>query len=518
MGKRGDPVTLLTRLAALLLLLAPGVAHAEWFEASSTLFLVYAEGNAESVREFATRLERFDKGMRVLNGVPDEDLGPANRVTVYVVADIAAVQRLAGRGNIAGFYNGRADGSVAFTPRRAGYGGDYGLDAETILLHEYAHHFMMQNFAGAFPAWFVEGFAEFNATAAFNKDGSATFGLPANHRALGLASMNALSIETLLASANRKLSDEEMEATIYGRGWVLTHFLTFEKPRAGQLRTYLAALGRGVPVLDAARSAFGDLKTLDRELKSYIERRRLGGLRILPAALTIGPIAVRRLSAGEAAVLPLHMQSDRGVDEKQAKELVPRMRRAASPYPNDPGAQVALAEAEFDAGNLAEAEAAANRAIAVQPANVTALTYKGWAALSRATASASGDTASWKEVRRLLLAANRVDPNAPVPFMLFYDSFLAEGVAPTRNAVTGLLRAFELAPQDLSLRMRVARQYLVDGKAPEARAALAPVAYDPHGGEFGKSIQAILATLEEKGAPAALAAWNSLGTKNANAE
>jgi len=413
---------------------------------------------------------------------------------------------------------GRADGSVAFTPRRAGDGSDYSARPEIILLHEYAHHFMRQNYAGAFPAWFVEGFAEFNATAAFNQDGSVTFGLPAKHRAAGLVTMRPLPIEALLASADRKLSQEELEATIYGRGWLLTHFLTFEKPRHGQLAAYLAALGRGMPALDAARSAFGDLKALDRELKSYLERRRLGGLRILPQALPIGPVALRRLSAGEEAVLPLHMESDRGVDEKQAKELVLRMRRAASPYPNDPAVQVALAEAEYDARNLAEAGAAADRALAVQPANVTALTYKGWAALDRAVAAPDSDAATWKEVRRLLIAANRTDSNAPVPLILFYDSFQAEGVAPTRNAVAGLLRAFELAPQDQGLRMKVARQHLIDGKTAEAKAALVPIAYDPHGGDFGKSIQAIIATLDEKGAAAALAAWSSLGAKDKKPE
>src|SRR5688500_4343027 len=140
--------------------------------------------------------------MRVLHGISDLDRGPANRGTVYVVPGIVALQRLHRRPNARGFYIPRASGSVAFTPRRSGLnsnGGADDLDAEKILLHEYAHHFVLQNYAGAFPAWFVEGFAEFNSTARFAKDGSIAFGIPASHRAGELMSTRGSSVEALFA-------------------------------------------------------------------------------------------------------------------------------------------------------------------------------------------------------------------------------------------------------------------------------------------------------------------------------
>jgi uncharacterized protein DUF1570 len=500
----------LFQLLAALLLLAPAAAQAQWHEASSTHFVVYAEGNAESVRAFATKLERFDKGMRVLNGLADEDLGPANRLTIFVVSDIGAVRRLArGVPDIAGFYVARAGGSVAFTPRRAGGGGRYDLDAETILLHEYAHHFMMQNFDAAFPAWFVEGFAEFFSTTRFEKDGSLGFGAAANHRAYGLIGMDALPIEALLASTERKFSSAQEEATIYGRGWLLTHFLNFEPSRKGQLNAYLTALNSGKPSLEAARSAFGDLHVLDRELKGYLMRRRLSYLRIAPEVLAIGDVKVRPLTAGEAAIMPFRIQSERGVSEDEAKALVPRMRRAAAPFADDAAVQAALAEAEYDAGNYAEAEAAAGRALAAAPANIDALTSRARVAMARAEADEASDAATWREVRRRLIAANRADPNHPEPLLLFYQSFLSEGIEPTRSAVAGLLRAFELAPQDGGLRLQVARQYLLDRKPAEARAVLMPVAFNPHSGATGKAIQAIIVKLDESGADAALEAWDS---------
>jgi tetratricopeptide (TPR) repeat protein len=494
-------------LALLILVLAPAAAHAEYYEASSTHFRVYSEGDAQSVREFATRLERFDKAMRVMTGLQDEDLGPANRVTVYVVDGLSDVQRLArGRSDIAGFYIPRAEGSVAYTPRDTGDKGMFALSAQVVLLHEYAHHFMMQNWVGVFPPWFIEGFAEFYSTARFDRDGSVGIGLQATHRAYELMSGNLVPVEALVGNQGKQTSAQQ--AAIYGQGWLLTHYLTFEPKRRGQLDAYLTALKRGTPGLEAARAAFGDLRVLDRELKGYLRRPRIAYQRIDPSRLPIAPVSVRRLSPGEEAVLPFYMVSDRGVTSEEAAALIPKLRAAAAPYPNDPAVQSELAEAEYDSGHYAEAEAAADRALAVDPNDVHALTYKGMIAMARAEADQHASPAAWKEVRARLLAANRVDPNDPTPFILFYDSFKAQGIEPTRNAVTGLMRAFELAPQDRDLRIKVARQLLVDRKGPEARAALIPLAFDPHGGGLGQAMLTIMAKLDESGPEAALAAWD----------
>jgi tetratricopeptide (TPR) repeat protein len=488
-------------LLALGLLLAPAAASADWQQASSTHFVVYSEGSAESVGAFATRLERFDKALRVLNHIPDEDLGPANRVTVFVLPDVEAVRNMISPGSsIAGFYVG--------TPRRAGGDSILDLDAETILLHEYAHHFMSQNYSSAYPPWFIEGFAEFNSTATFAKDGSVDLGRPANHRAAGLYFTDAMPIEAIFDSADRKFTGPQWEATIYGRGWLLTHYLNFEPKRAGQLRAYLRGINSGKTSLVAARDAFGDLKVLDRELKAYLAGRRMQ-FRTIPApALTIGPVTVRPLTPGEAAMMPIRMKSKRGVDRAKAKELVAPMRRVAGRFPAEAAVQAALAEVEYDAGNLDEADAAVARALAVQPANIDALTYKARVAMARAEANPSADAPAWLAVRRLILAANKVDPNDPEPFMLYYQSYGSQGIAPTRNAVEGLLRAFELAPHDGSLRQMVGFQYLVDGKKEEAHATLAPLAFDPHGGDGAKRMRGILARLEEGGTQAALAAWS----------
>ncbi len=494
-----------------LLLCLPAAAGAEWREASSTHFLVYSEGSEQSLREFATKLEKFDKAMRLRLGFPDEDLGPGNRVTVFVVDNMAAVQRLArARGSgIAGFYSGRAGTSLAVVPRVSGSGGATDLAPATILLHEYSHHMMLQNAAAAYPAWFREGFAEFYSSARFEKDGTIGFGAAANHRAWGLVGMSPLPLELLFDPTRRRLSRAEWESTIYGRGWLLTHYLTFDRARKGQLSSYLTAIQSGKKSLEAAQTAFGDLKALDRELKTYLNRRLIPYLPMKAELLTIKPVALRTLRPGEAAIMDLRMRSRVGVTKDDAARVARDMRKAAAPWPNDPAVQAALAEAEFDAGDLDAAEAAAARAIAADPKNVDALTYRAMVAFERAEAAKATDETVWKAVRVLIGKANRADPDDPRPLILYYRSFGEQGVAPSRLAVEGLLQAFALAPQDVGLRMNAARQLLVDGKAAEARRALTPLAYDPHGGTFGQAIAAVIAKLDSSGAKAALEAWDS---------
>jgi cytochrome c-type biogenesis protein CcmH/NrfG len=480
-------------------------AQAAWRQASTPHFVIYSEDDEKTVRDFATRLERFDAAMRFMRGLPDPEISPQNRLTVFVVPTVHAVRKLYGKGGggIGGFYTGRASGSFAISPRNIG-GGDG--EEQIILLHEYAHHFMMQNYPGAFPAWLIEGFAEFNSTARFDKDGGVGLGLPASHRAYGLLAMQPIRIEKLLASSVDDLAEAERDS-FYGRGWLLTHYLTLHPARKGQLSAYLALLNSGTDSLTAATKVFGDLALLDKELDRYVRQRTLRYVKLEPEMIKIKPISVRALSPGEAAVMDVRIRSKRGVDLAAAKALLPLARKAAAPHPGDAVAQVTLAEAAYDAREYAEAEAAADRALAADPNSVEALIYKGRIKMALASASDKTDAATWREVRRWFLAANKIEPDDPEPLMLYYTSFREAGMKPTANAALGLEQALGLAPQDHGLRWMMAFQHLQDKRAEEARQTLAPLAFDPHGGEMAKAAARVLDKLASGGVKAALENW-----------
>lgn len=476
-------------LAAACLLAMSAPVSAAWLEARTDHFIVYSEGKERAVRDFASRLERFDQGMRIIRGLPDRPEDRANPLTVYVVDNQEAVRKLcaggrsinkSGCGEVAGFYQGHVEGSVAFTPRYSGNGNKLDLSAQIVLFHEYSHHVMLANFSAAYPEWFVEGFAEFNSTARFDKDGIIGFGVAAMHRAYGLVYGTSMPIEELLTGETGKMNGEKSDV-FYGRGWLLTHYLTFSETRDGQLAKYLNAVNSGVSSLDAARSAFGDLKTLDKELDTYL-KGKFSYIPLPVPELDDSRVIVRTLTPGEQAMMLIRMQSDRGVDKESAATLVAQARLLAQPFPNDPGAQLALAEAEYDAGNDDLAEAAADRVLAAKPDSYGALLYKGRVRMRRAGKAGLSDDAQWKQIRNWFIKANHVQPNGAEPLWLFYSSFRTQRIMPTRNAVAGLRRAFELVPQDPNVRFGLAQQYLNDNQLADARVILAPLAYDPHAG------------------------------------
>ena len=76
------------------------------------------------------------------------------------------------------------------------------------------------------------------------------------------------------------------------------------------------------------------------------------------------------------------------------------MRRAAEPFADHALAQAVLAEAEYDAGNYAEAEAAADRSIAADASSRYGLLYQGMARMARALAAADKAPPTLKRVLR----------------------------------------------------------------------------------------------------------------------
>jgi hypothetical protein len=95
--------------------------------------------------------------------------------------------------------------------------------------------------------------------------------------------------------------------------------------------------------------------------------------------------------------------------------------------------------------------------------------------------------------------------------MLFHEAQVRDTGRPTANGIAALHYASDLAPQDLGLRMQSAYQYLRDGKLADARKALAPVAYDPHGGAHATMARAAIDRIDAsdaKGAEKAMTSGN----------
>lgn len=484
-------------------------AHAAWYQASSKHFIVYANENSKQLQAFATKLEQFDQAVRWVMHYDDPPVGDGNRLTVFALPSVDAVQRMAskraGVQNLAGFYQPRAEGCLAFVPLFVSKEATGGLDTTAVFFHEYTHHLQLENLDRPYPVWLVEGFATFMQTAQIQRDGSVLLGAAPEERAWALLRANSIPLTSLLTEGHEKLTPEQRDV-FYGEGWLLTHYLYATKSRSGQVTRYLDLLNSGTPRLDAAQLAFGDLKQLQRDLDLYKRQSSLMGINIAANHIQAGAVDVTPLSPGGEAVIMLRASLKLYAEKKDAAEpLAQQIRAVEARFPGDELVEATLAEAEIDTGNAAAAEAAADRALKANPKDVEALIYKAWVMAERGRSLQGVERHhAFEQARDFFIAANKIDTEDPEPLYDYYRSFVLEGVRPSEDAIAAMHYASDLVPQDGGLRMNSAIAYLNENKLKEARATLAPVAYAPHGGEAAEAAQAMIAKIDQGDAKAAL--------------
>ncbi|MCD2316150.1 hypothetical protein LQ954_08305 [Sphingomonas sp. IC-11] len=475
-------------LALLCGLAVAPAAQAEWLEAKSRHFTLYSNTSEKVLRRQSEALERLDWGLRRFLKVADEPEIESRKVTVFLVDD-ADVKRLCWCTNAAGFYFSRVSGSTAYSAK--GGWTEYNDWGRIVLFHEYAHHFLLGTYDIAFPAWYSEGFAEFASTMRITEE-NATIGYAAQHRAYGLMQGERLSARQMFDPVRK--SGMDMDA-FYGRGWLMTHYFSFDGERSAQFLSYLKALNQGTGSVAAAEQTFGDLKLLDRKLSGYLNQRRMLGLTMPFAGTQTPPIVIRRLSEGEADMIDLRMQSLRGVDRESGRKLYAKAAPIGTRHADDPVVQGWLAEMAFDAGEDDAALAAAQKAVARDPKSVQALLYQGRVKLRQLGQAKSTDPKAWNAARASIVKANRADPDDAEPLWWFWQSFILQGIEPTPSAIKGLHRAQELAPQDNYVRFAAAMARIGAGEIPAAQQLLRPLAYNPHAGVDNPSSR-VLAALE----------------------
>ena len=485
-------------MGAAALVVLPASAWAEWFEIRTDQFIVYSEADRDEAVEFAQLLEKYDRAMRVTQNIPFAPAkSDAQRVTVFHwgdgndIAELATGSRRAG---VRGFYIPRAGQPVAFSPaegqsvRQAGSRQHRDrrtqLDRRSVLLHEYAHSFMLQHFPATYPQWYVEGFAEFYSQIDFLEDGSFHLGNPPQYRGDFLRRGPTYHIEQLFDTSSK--IDGMDQANWYSTGWLTLHYLTFAQDRRGQLADFLARIQKGERSLDAAKAAFGDLGRLNSDIRSYLKGDLLG-YNIKPANFDDPTVNVRELSDAEEAVIEYRMRSWRGVDEKEARSIQSALESRADLSTDSVLVAMTLAEAEFDAKNWDAAERAAKRALEINPSHSKASLYLGRISAKRAEEADEAQAGSgkpwWDKARAFYLDAVAADRNDPLPLYEYYQSFRDADEEPSEQALIALENAYVLAPYDMGVRGTLVRQLAEEGKALLAADLVTPLVFAPHSNE-----------------------------------
>lgn len=466
--RRSAAVATLAVAAATAAGVAP--AHADWIKAESERFIVYSDGGEGKLREFVQELESYDRFLRLRMGLEVNE-APPRKLPIYLVASRTGLVKVRPDlpENIAGFYMATDEDIFGIAMR------DQTVDT---LEHEYAHHFMMQNFSYPYPGWFVEGFAEYYATVEVEKS-RILVGKYNENRAYALQAASWMPMTELLSK--RPLQTARNRDTYYPLAWLLTHWFLGNAERQQTLDVYLRDVGAGGDPVEAMERATGLNPT---ELRQTL-RRYMNG-RIPYQGVTVSypavPITVTRLPRSANDLLLLNQRLKMGVPDSMRAATAEEVRRAAARHPDDPLALLALGHAELHFGDPAAAEAPLQRLLALEPDNVEALQY-----LVRARLKAAEDAETLEETDRLkaearvlLHRAYRADDANYVTLMLIAENRSGGEGYPNDNDVAVLEQAFALAPQLGQARINLAHVLMFKDRNPEAVTLLEPLVNDPH--------------------------------------
>ena len=140
-----------------------------------------------------------------------------------------------------------------------------------------------------------------------------------------------------------------------------------------------------------------------------------------------------------------------------------------------------LGETENAAGNYAQAQAAVDRLLAIQPNHVRAMSRKSMLLSHQAsTLQGPARAAMAVQARDLAVKANRADTLDPLPLLAYYESFRMTGEKVPPPAVEGLMQVVSTLPRDDTVRLELVDQLESDGRYAEAIGWVMPVANDPH--------------------------------------
>jgi Flp pilus assembly protein TadD len=385
-----------------------------------------------------------------------------------------------------GFYAASPGGIAAFVDDR---GGAWGGGDDEILFHEIAHHFMLQYRPMAYPAWFVEGFAEYVMTAQI-KGTTIDFGRPSATRVSWLKNVRWLPMERVLFGGSGGPRNER--ALFYAQSWLVAHYLMRDEGRREKFKAYVAALNRGVPAREAFTAQFGDVKAFGGAVEAYA-RRGMTYSRLTRLSAKASPaIRVETLPPSAEELLPAEAALYVGQRGDYAAKILAKVRAEAARHPGDGYARRVLATAEVLHGDPAKGEALLDELLKASPNEAAILYLKGMRHLLAGRSDPAKKEAHFKAARPWFVKAHKADPNHWQTLARYGESLTTESRFGSENTMNILLKAQQLAPQVVELTMNAANLLLIRGHAEEAEALVLPLASHPHNVQLAADAQALV--------------------------
>lgn len=485
-------------LAAAIVMAAGAPAMAEWRRAESAHFIIYGDASEASLRRYAQKVETFDYLLRTYYPITSETEIP--KLEIFLAEGARDMNRASPgiSSSVGGYYSPNSGRIHAVVNTDA-------ISGDVVLFHEYAHHFMFQMRANAYPSWFVEGFAEYYGTAEVKPD-QIRFGrhLPQRMAALNIGANSWARMEDVL-KWRFTASGRYPAFLYYAQSWAMTHYFMSTPERTRMLGQYLSAVVAGQDSVAAMEAATGrTAEQLQNDVRMYVS----GPINVMTPMIEIPEpeVTVTALSRAESDMLWLDVRLDTtplvqpiadndGRTQKsesqkareareQAEERAELIRSAFAAAERAPGDRMGLlvkARAERLSSQPDVALQTLRPLLDDTSTDADALRLAGQILLEQAKA-AEGEAGEPLRRRASGYLARAMDAD-PLDFRTYLglnDTRRGQSRYPTDNDVTTLEVAVALAPQSFESRLRLGQAYMARQMNAEAVTVMTPVANSPH--------------------------------------
>ncbi|HVZ29677.1 MAG TPA: tetratricopeptide repeat protein [Asticcacaulis sp.] len=505
---------LLAGLSVLGLVVATG-AQAKWIKVQSDHFAIYSNISERETRIYAVNLEKYRYVLTTLFHVSPEVDAATPMTDIYLVEnkyDWKDAVPEAPEGAVGISFNATEGQFIVMQDLTIGRGPPVKTiddvvsnEGQIVVFHEYAHSFMAHNSEVKYPAWFVEGFADYYATTRIFND-QALVGMSENQRVGRLMNGGTgVKYSVILSSPGAIGTTVGASLQFYAQSWLLAHYVLSDEDRRHKFSAYVAAYDKGEDPVASFERIFGiTMDQLPGVLNTYLNKEmkattyQVNGMPTPQITVTPMPGSSNKLLPWKASVMTAHQP-------KNTVALLDNVRKEAAHYPNDPFALKVLARAENILGDPAKAVTALRDYTEAHPddSEAWALLGEGYYLTGKRGQIPEGEKPGANPMDRArfaLVRTYKLDPKNAVA--LYYLSLAQEDRPdfPNDTAVDAAMQAHNLAPQVASYSARAAVMLVKTDRLDEGAAMLAVVASNPHNPGLAKWATNVIDAIN-RGAP-----------------
>jgi tetratricopeptide (TPR) repeat protein len=449
----------------LLTILAGDLRGADnWVEVRNSHFTVVTNASEKDARKLLEQFELFRAtfhsafaALRVDQGPPIVILGAKNAALLKEL--LPEQYETKGHAKSVGYFEPGLDKDCVLVRMNADDDSAY-----HVLYHEYTHVLTNLNFS-SLPLWLEEGLAEYLGHADLSQK-QARIGMVDVGDVYLLRENRLIPIETLLSVDRTSPYYNEANRTsmFYAESWALVHYLMLDPDARRQqlLSKFLQAWSDTGDQIQAARTAFGDLKKFSKTLEAYVGAGSFYAGILKPAT---EPQDLNFTSRSVPSAEALAYQADFLTHRGRLDKAKPLLDEALKESPNDSLVHENLGLYHFYNHDLDAADAEMQRAIQFGAVDFEPYYFHGFYSLSHATSG----SAELADATASLKKAIQLNPRyAPSYDALAHAYSLASATLP--EAITLELQADKLDPSQFQYETSLTSLLLAGNRMADARA------------------------------------------------